>query len=139
MLSAYEATMWHCIYTLPWTKMEVERITLAARDVAVELLAQVQVDSESSDRVEIYFTVPVLVLEQRESTAFTGEVKRQDLNHAISLTLEAEVRETNSSTKPYQLFVSSENGSNDLCDRTAMFLGERLADYLGATKPGNAV
>jgi len=114
--------------------MEVETLTMAARDIAVELLAQVQVDSESADQVEIFFTVPVLVLRERESTAFPGEVEKQDLKHAGSLTLEVVVRQTNSTQSPYQLFVSSEDGSNELCDRTAAFVAERLANYLGAVR-----
>ena len=125
--------MWHCIYHLPWTAMEVERLTHAARDVAVELLAQVQVDSDSDEAVVIYFTVPVQVLQQRESTAFPGEVQKQDLNHAEALTIEVAVRQTPSHQSPFQLYVSSEEGSNALCDRTTAFIAERLASALGAT------
>ena len=124
--------MWHRIYHLPWTEMEVETITSAAKDVAVELLAQVQIDSSSDDYVEVYFTVPVLVLQELESTAFPGEVEKHELDHAEALTIEVAVRETGSPKSPFQLFVSSENGSNDLCDRTASFVSERLANALGA-------
>ena len=112
--------------------MEVETITRAARDLAVELLAQVQVDSSCDDYVAVYFTVPVLVLQERESTAFPGEVQKQDLKHAEALTIEVEVRQTGSEKSPFQLYVCSENGSNELCDRTASFVAERLANALGA-------
>ena len=111
--------------------MRVHTITRVAAQVAEEFSAQVQVDSACAERVEIFLTVPIEVLKERETDCFAQQMVRHKLDSAPALTLEAEVRylPEMSSNKafPYQLFLASEHGANDLCDRTATAFVLRLA------------
>ena len=134
--SGWSAFVWHCLYSLPWTQLDVAVLTTAAQAVAQHLNAQLQIEPTGRHKALLYFTVPTATLRQREASSFQDDLDDHQLGHATSLTLSAMVHLVDASASTYQLRVTSEDGSNDLCDRTAVFIANALANQLNASPMG---
>ncbi len=131
---------WHHLYLIPWPLLLPKRITAASEAVAGELGARIKLSSPDADSIEVWFVVPMRELERREWVGFGDEVRSEDLEDAVALTVTAVFRRraprgSGTGGMGCQLTVTADAGSNALCDRTAMHIAQRLAQVVGGVVP----
>lgn len=135
---------WRLRYHLDWPELHESRITRAAQELIAELGGKLQVepgDDMDGRTFEAFFTVPLARLQAREDADFDALREQSDLSSVTALTVTAVFYE-----RPPELMrpgivrcvftVSGEEGSNDLCRRTARFVAEHLAESLEAWPAG---